>query len=215
VTQAARPARGILRAVYHLRMISLPARFLATATLLGLLACGVMAQSKPYPKPQEASAQGQSAPDFTLQDQNGKDFRLSDQRGHWVLLFFYRGYWCPYCMAELRELTRRSDQLEALHVQLVPISVDDQEHAHDVWEKIANGKFPILSDPGAAVIAKYGLLHEAGHEGNNIALRTTLLVGPDGRERWRRVSQSVPDIPTADETLAQIKRAQEQKTGAE
>ena len=53
----------------------------------------VLAQAKPYPKPQIASAAGNIAPDFTLKDQDGKDFRLSSQRGHWVLLFFYRGYW--------------------------------------------------------------------------------------------------------------------------
>jgi len=53
----------------------------------------VLAQAKPYPKPQIASAAGDIAPDFTLKDQDGKDFRLSSQRGHWVLLFFYRGYW--------------------------------------------------------------------------------------------------------------------------
>ena len=50
-------------------------------------------QSKPYPKPQVASAEGKLAPDFILKDQYGKGFRLADQRGHWVLLFFYRGYW--------------------------------------------------------------------------------------------------------------------------
>ena len=52
-----------------------------------------MAQARPYPKPQVASATGQIAPDFMLKDQDGNNFRLSDQRGHWVLLFFYRGYW--------------------------------------------------------------------------------------------------------------------------
>jgi cytochrome oxidase Cu insertion factor (SCO1/SenC/PrrC family) len=55
-----------------------------------VLAC---AQTKPYPKPQVASAEGQPAPDFILKDQDGKDFRLSGQHGHWLLLFFYRGYW--------------------------------------------------------------------------------------------------------------------------
>lgn len=66
-------------------------------------------------------------------------------------------------------------------------SVDDRQHAHDVWEKVAERKFAVLSDPGAKVIRKYGLLHEARHSGANIALRTTILIGPDGRERWRRV----------------------------
>lgn len=63
---------------------------LSTLLLSGLL---TGAQTHPYPKPQVASAEGKSAPDFTLKDQDGKEFKLSGQRGHWVLLFFYRGYW--------------------------------------------------------------------------------------------------------------------------
>ena len=112
-------------------------------------------------------------------------------------------------MTELREFARHSDELEKLHVHLVPINVDDRQHAHDVWEKVSKKKLTILSDPGATVIRKYGLLHEAGHGGADIALRTTILIGPDGRERWRRVSQSVPDIPSWDETVTMIKKSQE------
>ena len=119
-------------------------------------------------------------------------------------------------MAELREFARHSDDLDKIGVSLVPISVDDQQHAREVWEKAAEKKFPILSDPGAAVIRKYGLLHEHGgvrYGGGDIALRTTILIGPDGREQWRRVSRSVPDIPSWDETIAAIKTSQEHQHG--
>lgn len=116
-------------------------------------------------------------------------------------------------MTELREFARHSSDLESIGVSLVPISVDDQQHAHDVWEKVAQRKFTILSDPGAKVIRQYGLLHEHGHRDSDIALRTTILIGPDGRERWRRVSHSVPDIPGWDETFAAIKTAQEREHG--
>jgi peroxiredoxin len=114
-------------------------------------------------------------------------------------------------LAELREFARRSTDLNRLGVLLVPVSVDDQQHAHEVWEKVANEKFASLSDPGAAVIRKYGLPHHGGgaaHGGTDIALRTTLLIDPEGREQWRRVSKSVPDIPKADETFADIRKAQ-------
>lgn len=111
-------------------------------------------------------------------------------------------------MAELREFARHSDELEQVGVELIPISVDDQPHAREAWEKAGQGKFTVLSDPGAVVIRRYGLLHTAGHNGSDIALRATILVGPDGRERWRRVSTAVPDIPTWDQTLAQIQAAQ-------
>ena len=51
------------------------------------------AQFHRLPKPQVESADGQLAPDFTLQDQSGKEFRLSALRGNRLLLIFYRGYW--------------------------------------------------------------------------------------------------------------------------
>ena len=116
-------------------------------------------------------------------------------------------------MTELREFARHSKELEKLGVHLIPISIDDQEHAHDVGEKVAEKKFTILSDPGATVIRQYGLLHPSGRASSDIALRTTILIGPDRHERWRRVSQSVPDIPSWDETLAAIKRSQEREHG--
>ena len=116
-------------------------------------------------------------------------------------------------MTELREFARHSEDLSKLDVRLVPISVDDQQQAHDVWEKVAEREFMILSDPGATVIKRYGLLHAAGHAGMDISLRTTLLIGPDGRERWRRVSQSVPDIPKWEETVAAIKTSEEREHG--
>lgn len=115
-------------------------------------------------------------------------------------------------MTELREFARHSHDLDETRVRLIPISVDDRQHAREVWEKVADKNFTILSDPGAAVIKKYGLVHGGGgvaHGGTDIALRTTILIGPDGRERWRRVSRSVPDIPSWDETFGAIKNSQQ------
>jgi len=68
-------------------------RRVAIAAVVMLFVGSAMSQTRPYPKPQVASASGQLVPDFTLKDQDGNHFKLSDQRGHWVLLFFYRGYW--------------------------------------------------------------------------------------------------------------------------
>jgi alkyl hydroperoxide reductase subunit AhpC len=116
-------------------------------------------------------------------------------------------------MTELREFARHSSDLDSIGVRLIPLSVDNQQHAHDVWEKVAQESFTILSDPGAKVIRQYGLLHEHGGHDSDIALRTTILIGTDGRERWRRASQSVPDIPSWNETFAAIKAAQEGEHG--
>jgi peroxiredoxin len=95
-----------------------------------------------------------------------------------------------------------------LNTRVVAISVDDREHARFVWEKVVDRQFTILSDPSARVIRTYGLVHaHAGKDGEDIALDTTLLVDTDGRERWRRVSATLPDIPSAEEILGRIRES--------
>jgi peroxiredoxin len=91
--------------------------------------------------------------------------------------------------------------------------VDNRERALSVWEKVANRQFTILSDPGARVIRSYGLIHpNGGMEGEDIALDTTLLVDSDGRECWRRVSETLPDIPTAEEIFNRIRETAHPET---
>ena len=108
-------------------------------------------------------------------------------------------------MMQLREFARHQSDFHQLDTRIVAISVDDVGHNRNVWEKVAQKQFPILSDTGAVVIRKYGLLHPAGKGDTDIALRTTLLIGVQGTEQWRRVSETVPDIPKADEILTRIR----------
>jgi cytochrome oxidase Cu insertion factor (SCO1/SenC/PrrC family) len=65
---------------------------IVAAGLLVAAALFLAAQMR-VPKPQGTFAEGQPAPDFTLNDQDSHPFRLSDQRGTSILLIFYRGYW--------------------------------------------------------------------------------------------------------------------------
>jgi len=108
-------------------------------------------------------------------------------------------------MRQLREFAQHKAEFDQLRVRVVGVSVDGQEDAHKVWDKMTGQQFTILSDPGAQVIRSYGLLHEKGHFGDDIAIRTTLFVDGEGRERWRRVSESIPDIPKPEEVLSRIR----------
>lgn len=84
--------------------------------------------------------------------------------------------------------------------------MDDQQGARKVWDEDAQHNVTILSDPSAEVIRKYGLLHPKGHEDQDIALRTTIVIDEQGREIYRKVSSSVPDLRTADEILAVVRQ---------
>jgi peroxiredoxin len=108
-------------------------------------------------------------------------------------------------MRQLREFAQHAAEFEQANARLVAISVDDQEHAHLVWEKQAGRRFIVLSDPGAKVIRQYGLLHPQGKGDTDIAIRTTFVIDGNGRERWRKVSTTIPAIPKAAEVLQQLR----------
>ena len=111
-------------------------------------------------------------------------------------------------MRQLREFAQHAGEFDRAKARLVAISVDDQQHAHLVWDKQAGHKFAILSDPGARVIREYGLLHPHGKGDDDIALRTTFVIDENGRERWRKVSATIPQIPKAAEVLQQLQEMQ-------
>lgn len=104
-------------------------------------------------------------------------------------------------MKQLREFAQHKSDFDKLNTRIVALSVDDQQDAYNVWDKRIGRQFTILSDPGAAVIRQYGLLHAHGKGVEDIAIRTTLLIDEQGRERWRRVSHTIPDIPSAEDAL--------------
>lgn len=110
-------------------------------------------------------------------------------------------------MRQLREFAQHKAEFDQLHVRVIAISVDDRSGAQQAYQA-GQKQFTILSDEGAKVIRQYGLLHEKGASGQDIALRTTLYIDADGKEVWRRVSEAVPDIPAAEEILGRIKASQ-------
>ncbi len=111
-------------------------------------------------------------------------------------------------MRQLREFAQHSGEFDQAKARLVAISVDDQERAHMVWDKQTDHHFAILSDPGARVIREYGLLHAHGKGDTDIAIRTTFVIDENGRERWRKVSSTIPEIPKAAEVLQQLHEMQ-------
>ena len=111
-------------------------------------------------------------------------------------------------MHQLREFAQHAGEFEQANAHLVAISVDDQEHAHLAWDKKADHKFVVLSDPGARVIRRYGLLHAQGYNDTDIAIRTTYVIDENGRERWRKVSSTAFEVPKAADVLQQLRDLQ-------
>jgi len=102
---------------------------------------------------------GAVAPEFALKDSNGKALRAADllKQGPLIVKFF-RGRWCPYCMTELeawRDLYGRLRERGALLVAISP-----QIARQSDFMIVQHGlPYPVLSDPGCAVAAQFGLVY--------------------------------------------------------
>lgn len=100
---------------------------------------------------------GDTAPAFTLHDADGVAHASTDllARGPLVLTF-YRGVWCPYCNMDLQALQEALPALRERGAGLAAVSpqtpANSRKSARD-----NQLEFPILSDPGNAVAAAFGL----------------------------------------------------------
>ena len=102
---------------------------------------------------------GATAPEFTLPDASGRPVRSADllALGPLVLNFF-RGRWCPYCVTEIeawRDLYPRLRESGALLVAISP----QTSRQSDFMVGQHSLPFPVLTDPGCALAAQFGLAY--------------------------------------------------------
>ncbi|HEX4020926.1 MAG TPA: redoxin domain-containing protein [Acidobacteriaceae bacterium] len=102
---------------------------------------------------------GASAPEFILPDAAGRRVKSADLLALGPLIVsFFRGRWCPYCVTELetwRELYAGIREKGALFVAISPQTI----RQNDFLLCQHHLPYPILSDAGCAVAAKFGLAY--------------------------------------------------------
>lgn len=100
---------------------------------------------------------GDTAPEFTLEDADGNSVssRALLARGPLVATF-YRGAWCPYCNHDLQALEEIRAEIEVRGASLVAISPQTPANSRKSQRDNKLG-FSILSDPGSALAAEFGL----------------------------------------------------------
>jgi peroxiredoxin len=103
---------------------------------------------------------GAQAPTFTLQDTlTGKPVRSEDLLSLGPLIInFFRGRWCPYCITELETWRELQPEIRRRGVLFVAISPQTPRQNDFTLQQHAL-TFPLLSDPGAAVAAEFGLAY--------------------------------------------------------
>ncbi len=100
---------------------------------------------------------GDTAPGFTLNDPAGNPVAAADLLQHGPLIVtFYRGVWCPYCNMDLQAIEEALPGLRERGAELVAISPQTAPNSRRS-QRENKLSFPILSDPGNAVAAQFGL----------------------------------------------------------
>jgi thioredoxin-dependent peroxiredoxin len=100
---------------------------------------------------------GDLAPDFTLTSTTGAAVRLRDFREKAeVVLFFYPKDNSPVCTAEACAFRDSYEDFRAAGAEVLGVSADSDE-SHRGFADRHGLPFPLLSDPGGALRARYGV----------------------------------------------------------
>lgn len=131
---------------------------------------------------------GDPAPDFALEDASGTTVRLADFRGRAeVVLYFYPKDDTPGCTAEACSFRDSYEAFRDAGAEVIGVS-SDAGASHRRFADRHALPFRLLSDPGGAVRARYGVSKTLGL----IPGRATFVIDRDGIVRHAFSSQFRP-----------------------
>jgi peroxiredoxin len=139
---------------------------------------------------------GDEAPGFTLQSTDGEITLSKRLKNGAVLLVFYPGDDTPVCTKQLCNYRDNLDTFADLGVQVLAINPQSDD-SHRKFAAKQRLPFPLLSDPGGKVCKQYGALNFLG-----MAKRALVLIGKDGKVKWRETS-----LPIFHKSAADIRKA--------
>jgi peroxiredoxin Q/BCP len=120
--------------------------------------------------------------DFEAPDQRGLPRALSDLCANQPLvLLTYRGQGCAYCARQLARFAEYDDDIVREGAAIAALSADALRESADLARELEI-PFPLLCDPEADVIEKWGLLDPADHR--RIARPSTWVIGTDMRVKF-------------------------------
>lgn len=104
----------------------------------------------------------------------------------------------------MRGFERHLNEFHQRGVEVVGISVDSSAESQKLCQS-QGYTFPLLSDPRAETIRRYGVLHAKGGEGGaDIARPAEFLVDADGTIRWVNLTDDIRVRARPEAVLAAI-----------
>ena len=134
---------------------------------------------------------GSKAPDFTLPRDGGGTISLADFAGRKLVLYLYPRADTPGCTNEAMDFSRLKPAFAKAGTEILGVSADPVA-AQDKFKAKRTLTISLASDETHRMLEAYGVWQEKSLYGRKFLgiVRTTFLIGPDGRiaKVWPKVS---------------------------
>lgn len=153
-----------------------------------------------------APAAREKAPAFRLPAADGREIALGDFKGKKVVLYFYPKDNTPGCTREACAFQEHSASLKRRGAVVLGVSPDPPA-SHTRFTERYGLSFPLLSDPDAAVMKRYGVWKEKNMYGKKFmgVERTTFVI--DERGIISRIFPKVKVDGHVDEILTALRES--------
>jgi peroxiredoxin len=192
---------------------------MSTALLVTVIAAAVVLAGGWYLLTQRGLRQtpatlkpGSPLPDFQARDEQGNPLRSAELRGKPVVILFVRGNWCPFCNAQVKNLTKYYKDITGQGARLILITPRPLETTRRV-ASFFEVDFEFWLDSDLAIAKQLSLLHVAGvpksydkEYGRDTVWPASLVVDSAGVIRYTELSKHISDRPDPELLLRELRK---------
>ncbi len=185
---------------------------IVVVVLLLAAALAVWLMGRPGEKASDRLVRGRRIADFTVQTEDGEPAGPSDLRGLPAVLIFLRGNWCPFCSAQVEDLTQDYRQINELGARLILIVPKPQQTTRRVAD-LFGVDFTFWMDPDLTAARRLGIVHAGGvpadyrdDYGTDTLRPVSVVIDSEGVIRYANRSKDVRERPDAAEFVKVLER---------
>lgn len=149
---------------------------------------------------------GDKVPDLFGMDAEGREVRLSDYPGKKIVLYFYPKDNTSGCTAEACSMRDNLPRFAEEGYQVIGVSVDSAD-SHKKFASKHDLTFPLIADTDHHLVEQMGVWGEKSMYGRKYmgTMRTTFIIGPDGRIERIFLPKQIKTKIHADQILDEVK----------